>query len=83
MLVYAPNEPGSYPSGQMLEHRLIMQRALGRPLLSSESVHHIDGDKTNNAIENLQLRFGKHGRGVAYQCNACGSHDVRSVELAG
>lgn len=65
-----------------LEHRLVMGRSLGRKLRSNETVHHIDGDKTNNALSNLQLRQGKHGKGVVMTCNACGSHDVSAAEIA-
>ena len=36
-----------------LEHRAVAEQLLGRPLKSSEVVHHIDGDKRNNAPENL------------------------------
>lgn len=36
-----------------LEHRVVMERVLGRPLKRSEHVHHIDGDPLNNAPENL------------------------------
>lgn len=38
-----------------LQHRWVMQQHLGRPLEDGEVVHHIDGDKTNNNIDNLEL----------------------------
>jgi hypothetical protein len=37
------------------EHRLVMERAIGRLLTDSEVVHHKDGNKANNALENLEL----------------------------
>ena len=36
-------------------HQVVMETWLGRPLVDGEAVHHIDGDKTNNDIDNLAL----------------------------
>ncbi len=60
----APGHPNAVgAAGQILAHRLVMANHLGRPLLPGETVHHKDGDRSNNAIENLELWGSYHGPG--------------------
>lgn len=78
-----PEHPYATTNGYVLYHRVVMENNLGRLLNTNEVVHHIDGNKHNNDITNLELLNCKehsrkhqllHGRKyLLLKCPYCGT----------
>lgn len=61
--VYVPDHPWPRKGGYVYEHVLVIEREIGRRMLPSESVHHIDHNRSNNDRSNLEMTTrGSHAR---------------------
>jgi hypothetical protein len=58
-----PSHPRAWGSGYVYEHTMVMEEHLHRYLLPGETIHHINGVKNDNRLENLELWSAYHPSG--------------------
>lgn len=63
IFLYAPDHPRANHKKYIGAHRLAMEAHIGRYLLPKETVHHINGHRDDNRIENLELWSKGHPAG--------------------
>ena len=61
--IWMPEHAEARKSGYIQEHRLIMSQHIGRPIDKKETIHHINGIRSDNRIENLELWNSRHPKG--------------------
>jgi hypothetical protein len=64
VFIYEPEHPNAMVGGYVLEHIKVITLSIGRPLEAKETVHHINGVRSDNRrIENLELWASDHPPG--------------------
>lgn len=66
ILIKNSDHPSARANGYVSQHRLVMEKHIGRYLQKGEEVHHINHNKADNRLSNLML-FSSHSEHMAYE----------------
>ncbi len=80
--IYVPDHPSANNRGYVLKSRYVMEQHLGRFLTFDENVHHKNGNKTDDRLENLELLSrGEHTSLHQARKNWCSIDRVEATRL--
>ena len=80
LLEYCPDHPACTLRGHVRQHRLVMERHLGRFLSGTEVVHHKNGDLADNRLENLELLPSQSHHAHQHQKKIAKKYDKKLIQ---
>ena len=73
VMIHRPEHPFAHRGGYVYEHRLVVEKQLGRYLTTSERIHHRNKDRVDNSPKNLMC-FINHSAHMVFEMNGRISH---------
>ena len=81
VMIRMPEHPFNI-NGYVAEHRLLIEQSIGRYLSSNEHIHHLNGDKTDNRIENMVVLSNEEHAAIHWKNDEAREKSrIRMVEI--